>query len=163
MNQHTMADDLATSVDGLIAALEILFDDLGKEREALKRRCGADELEYIALRKSMAVEHVANLYSGLREVLAAAHGTDDVSDALANLRSHVPSLGERANRLVDLTRACQLANQENGALIGAGLQNTERALNTLHQLHEKPAASTYSASGHTRSQESSNYGLTVRA
>jgi flagellar biosynthesis/type III secretory pathway chaperone len=163
MTQDHAATGLAASVDSLNAALESLVDDLGKERDALRRRASADDLEYIALRKSMAVEYVASLYQRLREALVASTGDLSIEDAISSLRSHSPRLGGRVERLLELTRACQLANQENGALIGAGLRNTQGALDSLRKLSAASATGTYSPSGRADVAGSSPSRLAVRA
>ena len=163
MSRQAVAQSLATTVDQLIEALETLEDDLCKEREALNQRSSAQDLEYVALRKSAAVEHVSDLYGTLREALAAGHGGEDVGRALADVGAHQPALKDRVARLLELTRTCQLANQENGAMVGAALRGSERALGTLRELAAGEANSTYSSSGQTHQNDAASQGVTVRA
>lgn len=163
MTPTLSAATLADSIDALNAALESLIDDLGKEREALRRRSSADDLECIALRKSTAVESVASLYTRMRETLVKSAGPASGDDPVGRLRGFAAALGGRVEKLVELTRACQLANQENGALIGAGLLNSEGALDTLRKLSASTATGTYSASGRTDSSSNPIQNLAVKA
>lgn len=163
MNHALVAPNLARSVDQLIEALETLEQDLGNEREALMSRSSAEQMEYVAERKASAVEHVSSLYTNLRAALAAGHDGEDVSRALASLGSEHPQLAPRVARLLELTRACQLANQENGAMIGAALRSSERALGNLRELAAGESNTTYSASGHTSHGVPASHGVTVRA
>jgi len=151
VTENRTASALDDSLDALNGALQSLIEDLGKERDALRLRSSADDLEQIAVRKSLAVEHVANLYTRMREALVRSTGGEGVGDALSRLRGLAPALGGRVERLVELTRTCQHSNQENGALIGAGLHSSGNALDTLRKLSAANATGTYSASGRTDS------------
>ena len=165
MMQPELAGGLGQSVAALIRALETLFQDLTVENDALGERCGVDELECIALRKCAAVEHVSKLYDDLRVTIAGAHdGQFDLSNGLAWVSEHNPQLRAQVNRLLDLTKACQLANQRNGAMIGAHLRSTERAIQSLHDLSSNtPDASTYTENGQTRSQQLKGDGVSAIA
>lgn len=155
--------ELGRCVDALGEALMDLVNNLDAEREALRQRTRADELESVALRKAMSVEHVAKNYDVLRERLVILTGDQRVEDAVGHLREHAPELGGRVDELITLIRTCQQANQENGALIGAGLRHTRGALNTLSQLTASEHGETYGASGHTESADSSAFRVVLRA
>lgn len=159
---HT-SSALCESLDTLNAALQGLVEDLDKERDALRQRASADDLESIAAHKATAVERVASLYTRMREALVSVTGNGRIEDAMTHLRSREPGLITRVEMLVELIRTCQLANQENGALIGAGLRSTGSALDTLCKLSAAGANATYSASGQAESGAGTSQRLAVRA
>ncbi len=127
------ADTIESRVDAISGALQALQTLLARERDGLRGRAAPEVLEQVAEDKDAAVEQVAVLYGGLREALA---GIDAAGDSLpqhvAALRESHPSLAERVDRLVELTRDCQQANQDNGVLVSVGLSHARRALDTLH-------------------------------
>lgn len=154
---------LVHCLEGLGSALKALVSDLHEERQALRERSSPDQLEAVALQKAQAVERVASLYAELRTLLVATTGAERVEDALVRLREQAPGLGKRTDVLVELIRGCQQANQENGALIGAGLRHTRGALDTLRSLASAADDGTYTASGQASSVEHATLRVAIRA
>ena len=155
---HRPAESFQDRVIALTRSLETLRERLAEEREALRARADADALEAMARAKHAVVEQVSVQYDTLREALAGLGSGPDAGGALGALQASRPELGAHVERLVALIRECQQANQDNGALVNAGLRSASSALDMLAP---KPA-DTYDTHGRTRRDGGADF-LALRA
>ena len=145
---------VAARVDALSAVVQQLLALLARERDALHARRGAAALEQLAAEKDAAIEHAGAVYDLLRSDLALLYGTgQSLADSVQSLRAGHPALGAQVERLVELTRACKQANQDNGVLVSAGLRNVRRAMDSLHGARP---ASTYGPAGQAGAPQHGN-------
>lgn len=141
---------LAQHVDALIATVHELLALLAREHALLDARADAQMLEQIAGEKHAAIERASTRYALLRAALGLRHGSEQhLADGVAALRPGDAALAARVQQLLELTRSCKQANQDNGVLISAGLRSAGQALHTLHGAASGPtAAGTYGPAGH---------------
>ncbi|MFT5172607.1 MAG: flagellar biosynthesis/type III secretory pathway chaperone [Gammaproteobacteria bacterium] len=141
-------EGLSSHVQAISLSLQAMMVLLVREREALVGRSEAQSLESIAHDKQSAVVQISTLYESLRIAVARHLGPDaSLTDGIAALRKHSDTIAKQVDTLVQLTRKCQRANQDNGVLVNAGLDHSQRAMNTLMQIgatHARP--STYGPS-----------------
>jgi flagellar biosynthesis/type III secretory pathway chaperone len=150
--------EFTARVDAVSACMHKLMLLLARERDALQARSEASVLEQVAGEKHAAVEQAGSLYAMLREAMAAIYGArQPVGDAVPALREADPALAARIETLVDLTRACKQANQDNGVLVSAGLRSAQRALLTLRGAQPGHAADgTYGPAGQSDAHRQGN-------
>lgn len=128
------AGEFEARVDALTQGLAALAVLLVRERDALSTRTSAADLDDIADDKRSAVANVASLYALLRSSISSAWGDGTPLDgAVSLLRDSHPGLARRVSQLVDITRECHLANQENGVLVHARLDGARSALTALDE------------------------------
>jgi flagellar biosynthesis/type III secretory pathway chaperone len=145
---------IAARVDALSAVIQQLLALLARERDALHARRDAAALEQLADEKHAAIEHAGAVYELLRGELALLFGTEQpIADSVQTLRTDHPALGAQVERLVELTRTCKQANQDNGVLVSAGLRNARRAMDSLHGARP---ASTYGPAGQAGAPQHGN-------
>jgi flagellar biosynthesis/type III secretory pathway chaperone len=113
---------LQRHIEALLLSLQSLAVLLVREREALSRGCNSDALEAITRDKEATVDRVGSLYVLLRESLSPlVRGDSSIAQAVGVLERSHPALAQRVGQLLDLTRRCQRANQDNGVLLREGL------------------------------------------
>lgn len=151
---------VAARVEALSAVVQQLLALLARERDALQARRDVAALERLATEKHAAIEHAGAEYELLRSDLALLYGAGQpLADSVQALRAGHPALGAQVERLVELTRACKQANQDNGVLVSTDLRNARRAMDSLHGARP---ASTYGPAGQAGAPQHGNR-LAVRA
>ena len=142
---------LRDHVQAISLSLKAMMVLLVREREALVGRSDARSLESIAQDKQSAVTQTSALYELLRGAVSRHLGPNaSLSDGISALRQHDNEIAHQVDELMQLTRKCQQANQDNGVLVSAGLDDSQDAIRTLSELGASPAvANTY---GRTASQ-----------
>ena len=124
-----LVSGLQSHVKAITLSLQVMMVLLVREREALVGRREAQSLESIAQDKQSAVAQVSRLYAMLRAAVARHLGPGaSLTDNMAALREHNSSIAKQVDELVRLTRKCQQANQDNGALVSAGLDCSPQAM-----------------------------------
>ena len=106
------AHTLQRHVEALVLSLQSLAVLLVREREALTRSGDSGALEAITRDKETMVD--GSLSPLIR-------GDSSVAQALGALERSHPALARRVELLLNLTRDCQRANQDNGVLLREGL------------------------------------------
>ncbi|MFT5446362.1 MAG: flagellar biosynthesis/type III secretory pathway chaperone [Gammaproteobacteria bacterium] len=136
---------LRENVQAISLSLKAMMVLLVREREALVGRSDARSLESIAQDKQGAVTQVSALYELLRGAVSQHLGPGaSLSDGISALRQHDSEIAHQVDELMQLTRKCQQANQDNGVLVSAGLAHSQDAIRTLSELGASPAvANTY--------------------
>lgn len=165
MSSTATSQQLATRIDAFIADMQHLTALLAREREALLERTDAAALEQIAAHKQTLIEQIGAHYQFLQDACGQLAPADeprpcdvhnvparDLHDAPAGhsigaLRRAHPSLAERIERLVEITRACKQANQDNGVTLSAGLHSAQRALQALHGVPATDTSDIYGPAG----------------
>lgn len=151
-------------VQAISLSLKAMMVLLVREREALVGRSDARSLESIAQDKQSAVAQVSALYELLRDAVARHLGPDaSLSDGMSALSRYNGEIAQQVDELMQLTRKCQQANQDNGVLVSAGLDDSQAAIRTLSELGASPTvANTYGRSA-TQQPTTSRTQFNVRA
>ena len=155
---------LRDHVQSISLSLNAMMILLVREREALVDRSDARLLESIAQDKQDAVTQISALYELLRESVSRHLGPNaSLSDGINALRQHDDEIAHQVDELMQLTRKCQQANQDNGVLVSAGLDHSQDAIRTLSELGASPAAAGTYGRAATRQRATTHAQFNARA
>ena len=151
--------ELMDPLQALLTQMHVAAQDLWELLTAEHQQLASGEIEAVGeiiTRKREVVENIASLESELRQVFSAAgfQATDAISD-LVQFDSQ-GRLASRWHELRSLMEKCQAKNQENGALVAAGLRHATQMIHLLRSLADNHDTELYQRNGHTTPEFQSN-------